>query len=365
MHVVCLDVPYPPDYGGAMDIYYRIECLQKLGFDLSIHVFEYGRGKQKKLEEFGSVFYYKRNFSLWLHFSKTPFIVRSRKNRSLLENLLIDTSPILFEGIHTTYFLNHPKLLNRQTFVRTHNIEHEYYHQLGIYSNSVIKRFFFRLESIKLRVFEQQLINAHTILAIKSEDVNHFKNINSNVKLLPASISKELAAFRETKKMALFHGNLSVIENENAVYKIHQLIKNELSEFFDFVVAGKNPTQKLTQFCTEHGIILIQNPSVDEMNNLISDARIHLFQTDFDSGVKLKLLKSINSCGHILTAQNLIFDSEISELCHVVNDENQFISRFKQLKNDSLSFADFEIRMEFLRAYFLREKEIISTLFEN
>lgn len=345
-----------------MDIFYRIECLSKLGFDLTIHVFEYGRGKQKELEKFGKVFYYKRNFSFWLHFSKIPFIVLSRKNRSLLENLLSDSAPILFEGIHTTYFLGHPKLHNRQKFVRAHNVEHEYYQQLGRHTHSLFKRVFFYLESLKLRFYEQNLKYATTILAIKSKDIDHFKQINSNIKLLPASISKELSAFHETKNFALFHGNLSVIENENAIYKIHEIIKSDLSKAFQFIVAGKNPTQNLTRYCAEQRILLVQNPSMEEMNNLISEARIHLFQSDFDSGVKLKLLKSINSCAHILTTHHLIFDSKISEFCHVANDENEFKTKFNQLKSISLTFNELKSRKEFLSAYFLQEEEILSNL---
>lgn len=365
MHIISLDVPYPPDYGGAMDIFCRIVCLYKLGFKLTIHIFEYGRGKQNELEKFGRVFYYKRNFSSRLHLSKKPFIVSSRKSQELLENLSNDLDPILFEGIHTTYFLGHPKLRNRQKFVRAHNIEHEYYYQLAIHSNSGLKKLFFLLESRKLRAFEQNLIYANGILAIKKQDVEHFEKINSNVKLLPASIPKELAHFHETKKFALFHGNLSVIENENAVFKIHHMIKSELNEDFKLVVAGKKPSQKLERFSAEQGIILIQNPSIEEMNKLIYDARIHVFQTECESGVKLKLLKSINSCGHILTTQKLIFDSDISELCHIAYNENEFKSKFKLLKNNSLYSSEFDKRMKFLRKLFMQEEQILLNLLEN
>lgn len=362
MHLVCLDVPYPPDYGGAMDIFYRIESLYRLGFNLTIHVFEYGRGKQEHLEKYGKVIYYSRSFSKLLLLSKIPFIVLSRKSDSLLKNLLLDTDPILFEGLHTAYFLSHPKLKERIKFVRTHNIEHEYYRHLASGTSSLFKKLFFLLESKKLNHFEKKIKYANLILAIKPHDSEHFKKLNPNVTTLPASIPKELVNYHLTKKYALFHGNLSVIENENAVIWIYNAIKKSISDDFEFVVAGKNPSEELVDFCKENRLKLFTNPSIHKMNELIYDARIHVFHSKAESGVKLKLLQSINSCGHILTTKELIFDSNIYQLCNVVNNQQEFNSTFVNLINKALDQNEFEMRMEFLKTYFQIEEQILFSL---
>jgi len=145
--------------------------------------------------------------------------------------------------------------------------------------------------------------------------VFHFPNFQS---LLPlnnfrsfALIPKKLVSYQQTKKYALFHGNLSVIENENTVIWIYNATKNSISDDFEFVVAGKNPSEELVDFCKENRLKLFANPSTHIMKELIYDARIHVFHSKAESGVKLKLLQSINSCGHILTINDLIFDSEI------------------------------------------------------
>jgi hypothetical protein len=62
--------------------------------------------------------------------SVKPFIVKSRANRKLLRNLQHDNYPILFEGLHTCYYLTHKKLADRIKIVRCHNIEHDYYDSL-------------------------------------------------------------------------------------------------------------------------------------------------------------------------------------------------------------------------------------------
>ena len=98
---------------------------------MTLHVFEYGRGQQAELEKYGTVHYYKRKRSLLHLFSKRPFIVQSRISKKILNALRKDDAPILMEGIHTSSILEDDALKKRLTFVRMHNIEHEYYRELA------------------------------------------------------------------------------------------------------------------------------------------------------------------------------------------------------------------------------------------
>ena len=41
LNIVSFDVPYPPDYGGAIDIYYKIATLNNLGIKIYLHCFQY------------------------------------------------------------------------------------------------------------------------------------------------------------------------------------------------------------------------------------------------------------------------------------------------------------------------------------
>ena len=63
-HIVSFDVPYPPDYGGVIDVFYKIKALSELGVKVHLHCFEYGRGQQNELNKIcSSVTYYKRNLN--------------------------------------------------------------------------------------------------------------------------------------------------------------------------------------------------------------------------------------------------------------------------------------------------------------
>ena len=60
LHIICLDVPYPPDYGGVFDLFYKLRYLKERGVKIILHCFEYGRGQQSALNEYCTkVFYYK------------------------------------------------------------------------------------------------------------------------------------------------------------------------------------------------------------------------------------------------------------------------------------------------------------------
>src|SRR4030042_5624013 len=121
--------------------FHRIRSLYNIGIGISLHVFEYGRSQSRELESFcNSVNYYPRNTSLHKHLSFLPYSVFSRNSGELLENLLKYNHPVLFDGIQTTLYLDHPALSERKKAVRIHNIEQNYYHTLVRFEQYFIKK---------------------------------------------------------------------------------------------------------------------------------------------------------------------------------------------------------------------------------
>ena len=60
LHVIAFDVPYPANYGGVIDVFYRVKALSEAGVKVHLHCFEYGRGEQEILKRCYEVKYYKR-----------------------------------------------------------------------------------------------------------------------------------------------------------------------------------------------------------------------------------------------------------------------------------------------------------------
>ena len=131
LHIIAFDIPYPPDYGGVIDVYYKIKTLCEAGIKIHLHCFEYNRKPEKKLEELCfSVNYYPRKSGIKTHLSLKPYIVGSRISAELEKNLLKDRYPILFEGLHTCHPLKDSRFAKRYKIYRESNIEHQYYFHL-------------------------------------------------------------------------------------------------------------------------------------------------------------------------------------------------------------------------------------------
>jgi len=101
-------VPWPPDYGGAIDMMNRIMLLKRSGIGIHLHYFSYNeRGTPTRVEpSFVKRSIYierkmgRKGFSL-----QVPYIISSRTNDELVANLQQDDHPILLEGIHCTGIL--------------------------------------------------------------------------------------------------------------------------------------------------------------------------------------------------------------------------------------------------------------------
>ena len=142
LHVVCFDNPYPPNYGGVIDVFYKLKALQQKGINITLHVFEYGRMRNNILDSICKhVYYYPRRTFVNPFIGTIPYIVSTRNHTQLLQNLQVNQYPILFEGLHSCFYLNHPLLQNRKKMVRMHNIEHDYYRKLEDVESNFFKKY--------------------------------------------------------------------------------------------------------------------------------------------------------------------------------------------------------------------------------
>ena len=114
LHIVSFDNPFPPNYGGVIDVFFKIKALHQLGFKIHLHCFvskipsEYQDLKAITEE----VYFYKTSSNFLLLFSKFPFSIISRNSKKLVENILKVNASILYEGLKTSYLANDVRLKN-------------------------------------------------------------------------------------------------------------------------------------------------------------------------------------------------------------------------------------------------------------
>ncbi len=324
LHIVSFDVPYPPSYGGVIDVYFKIKALYESGIRVHLHCFEYGRAISDLLARIcDSVNYYKRKTGIRFLFSSIPFIAVTRSNADLMKNLLKDNYPILFEGLHCCYHLTDSRLSNRKKLVRTHNIEHEYYSGLAVAEISFFKRLYFRSEARKLRRFEAVLQKADTLFAISAADCMYLRKKYGKVELLPAFHPDEkVKAEPGNGRFAFYHGNLEIAENSEAALFLINEVFNDLS--IPLIVAGRNPPAKvLAAVRSNRNTEVKANISTEEIAFLVKQAQINILPTFQATGIKLKLLTALFNGRYCIVNKQMVAGTGLEDLCIVCDSAAQ------------------------------------------
>lgn len=354
LNIITFDVPYPANYGGVIDVFYKIKALHQAGVQIHLHCFEYGRGIQKELEKYcKNVSYYKRRTGTASILSNLPYIVKSRVSKALKSNLLTNNFPILFEGIHCCFLLDDPDLRDRFKVVRAHNIEHDYYAHLAKNESNKVRQQYFRSEAKKLKKFEKILDHADLCLAISENDLNHFTTHypKLSIMLIPAFHQSDTVSVKEgLGDYVLYHGNLSVNENQNALEFIIEKVFNKLN--IPLVVAGLNPDKKSLQLVDKYDhISLIKNLADKDLNQLIANAQINFLYTDQSTGLKLKLLNALHNGRHCIVNSKMVVNSDLSECCIVEDQVKALRNTIKEFMNQPISESDLVKRKEILHRY--------------
>lgn len=263
----------------------------------------------------------------------------------------MDDYPILFEGLHCTYFINHPKLKARTKIVRSHNIEHEYYLNLASIEHSFYKKQFFIREAKKLKNYEHVLDFADHILAISKNDTVYFKNLYANTLNISAFHPNEELSIKEGKgNYALYHGNLSVPEN---IYAAEYLVNKVFSKIeYPLIIAGRNPSEQLMNEIEKYKHIELKtNLSDDAIKDLIQNAQINVLPTFQKTGLKLKLLSSLYLGRHCIVNENMVENTGLEELCYVKNKSSEIIETILKLKDTAFTKDELLKRTEVLKEF--------------
>lgn len=321
LHIVSFDVPAPPDYGGVIDVYHKAEALAGLGVRVHLHCYTYGRKPSEELERFcASVHYYPRSTSKHLLFSSLPYVVVSRRSDELLDRLAMDEHPILFEGLHSCYFLGDPRLSGRQRLVRTHNVEHDYYDALAKAERGTFKRTYFTQEARKLKRFEPVLSEADALLAISPNDQAYFAAHFPRVVHVPAfHPSARVDVPGGLGRFCLYHGALSVPENDQAALFLVNEVFNELP--VPLVIAGSGASKELrAAVARSTNVKLRENIPTAEITELVRQAQVNVLPTFQATGIKLKLLLCLFTGRHVVCNSPMVKDTGLEDLCLVHDD---------------------------------------------
>jgi predicted nucleic acid-binding protein len=353
LHIISFDIPFPPNYGGVIDVFFKLKTLHRLGIKIHLHCFEYpGRDRSRELNELcEEVSYYSRKTGLRSALSLAPYIVSSRKSEDLVKNLLKDDYPILFEGLHSCYYLDDPRLKSRFKIYRESNIEHRYYFNLFKVDANLRNRLYFLLASAKLLMYQKVLHHADLMLAVSEHDTEylrqHFKG--KPICHLPSFHANDHVAILPGKgDYALYHGNIEVPENEFAA----AFLVNKVFSGSDLplIIAGMNPRARFRRLVESHpNVMLIANPDDDKMFDLIRNAQVNILVTFQATGLKLKLLNTLYNGRFCLVNDAMIKGTSLESLCEKANTPDELKLKLASLFREEFTEAESHQRAEKLK----------------
>lgn len=295
LHIVCLDAPSPPDYGGAIDMYYKVKALAELGKKISLHYFNYKEhrnveGLEKYCLEINA--YQRSKYLSSLSIFK-PYITTSRINKALINKLNQDNYPILLEGLHCAGIIPYLRQPSR-VVLRMHNEEAAYYSALALNEPNWLRKSYYSIESSRINRFQNKLDHHLKLAVLSNNDLGIFKQQGfSNTHFIPCFLPwQEIKSLPGKGEYCLYHGNMGIIENEIAAVWLINNVFNQIN--IPLVIAGKGISGKLQKLARKkNNIRLIFQPPSNELDALIKDAHINVLPSFNTTGVKLKLLHAL------------------------------------------------------------------------
>ena len=351
LHIVSFDVPFPANYGGVIDVFYKLKALKNAGVMIHLHCFAYGREEAAALNGLcAEVNYYPRKTGFLSSVGWRPYIVESRHSGELLANLTKDNYPILFEGLHSCYYMDHPLLKGRVLVYRESNIEHHYYFHLFRGELNLFKKIYYFAESVKLLLYQNVLKHATMMLVVSQTDADYLRKRfkGGRVIYMPSFHANDtFMVLTGRGDYALYHGKLSVAENLQAA---EYLIKNVFAgSAHRLVIAGLEPPERLRKLVKLHGNVhLIENPDDETMFGLIGKAQVNVLVTFQATGLKLKLLNTLFRGRFCLVNRSMVAGTGLESLCDIADEAVGYRNKLDDIMKRDFNLSEVRRRREIL-----------------
>ncbi|WP_282136643.1 hypothetical protein [Seonamhaeicola maritimus] len=331
IQIVSFNNPFPPNFGGAIDIFYKVKALSEQGVKIYLHIYHYERRDISGLKDYcEEIFLYKKDNSLIKHLSLLPFSVSSRFSSDLIENLKKKNAPIIFESIRTTNILRRESF-KQTTAVRCHNIEHDYSWGLCRSEKNLFKKLAFLVDGYKLKHYERILNKVDCLLSISGFESDYFnKNFKNETFYLPVFQENErVLSEKGFGKYALYHGDLAVSDNIKSALFLIDVFK-DLEE--PLIIASSTEVPKVLNEIKRYDNISFEFVFKEEqLKTLIREAHINALYSFQRSGTKLKVFNALFNGRHCILNTNMVDDPDVLEVSCVVENKVEFQKAVKHL----------------------------------
>ena len=269
------------------------------------------------------------------------------------------------EGLHSTRLLGDPDFSKRKMYVRSHNVEHDYYENLAKVEGNIFKRYYFYNEAGKLLKYEQVLKNAAGIFAISPNDTKYFSAKYARVQYVTAFHPHEAVTSKPGRgDYAFYHGNLAVGENNEAALYLVNKVFDDLSQ--QLIIAGSKPSDELKKAVRAHpNISLLDDLNHEQIQEYIADAHFNILPTFQSTGIKLKLLSALFAGRFCIVNKPMVDNTGLEPLCILANTPESMKEKIRSVFEKEFTEKERKRREEILLRDFsnvANAKKILSTV---
>jgi polysaccharide biosynthesis protein PslH len=374
--VVSPDFPYPPNHGGRVDIWVRLQVLERMGITVDLLATSKFSPTTIELETVQkvvrNVWVLKRRSQWWHLLSYAPLQAVSRYELTKVK-LNEDYDAVLLEGEYVEPVLRNRNLKTKKVFLRVHNDEIAFLKQLSLSTNNILKRIYYYSESQKIKFFFKKLYNSiNGLFFISSKELSQFITRDSKLKskswLLPASLSKNKFEFPRYGTKVIFIGSLFMPNNQEAIVwyleNVHSLIKKPT---YQLVIAGNSRGESLDWLkqCAKPFSNIEIYDSPDNLESLYAQSGIFINPMRSGAGVKLKTLEAIQNGLALVSTETGVEGTDLIPEDHflLADDPRSFASQVERLLgNTTLQSSLIISGQQFLRQHY-NHQAILTRIF--
>ena len=347
IHIICPGIPHPSSTGDMADTYYQLAFLQQANYNIILHCFhdnaDAGTDTMHLKDITAGIHIYERNEGHKGISMCYPYCISSRSNPRLLQNVLEQACPVLFQGMRSTFWLPDLASAGYKTFVRINGIASDLYQASTRCEKSLLKKLYAFNEARLIRKWEKRISALAVVITTTIGDQERFNG------LYPASHTKCIAPFIPapaikselgTGMYCLYYGDMSNPENERMV---HWLSENIFSRIpVPLVVANTCPFTKTAESHPESNICTVSNPDEHALKELVQKAQVVLLPRSHDYGFDKRLMLALEKGRHCICNDLMVRDTGLEKLFVIANGCNEITRAITHYF--SLPFTDLDIR---------------------
>lgn len=344
LHIVSFDNPYPPNYGGVIDVYYKVKAFHEIGYAVHLHCFV--KEIPLEFEELKAistqVYFYKIRQNPFFLMSSLPFSVISRSDRALGENIAKIKAPILFEGLKTTCLSNDLRIKDHKKILRLQNIEEDYFNGISKSETSLFKKLLFKIEALKYKKYKDVFLQMDQVVTLSISENELVRPYAENAVYVPVFHGNTQVAHLEGfGSYSIYHGDLSTADNLRCVaFLIDVFAKMPTQKLV--IAGGSNENYVRDLIGKKDNIEFVRLKDFEHLKQLLQNSHISISWSFQKSGTKLKAVNSLFNTRFCLINENIIDDPAIADLCVLASDEKELILQIEKLSQES--FTDFPRR---------------------